>query len=174
MKLDFQGRRGGHVRPGRVETGPLAFGHFENSAVAPGPGELARLGRRRVRLAPDMGLFERPLAGFFQSPREGAWRSARGRARSPRPFRDACTTPYRVQKLSQIAITQSGRLVHPDVSAIFSSSDSPSCRVISPCPLISLPWIFSMSWMMRTSHFPRSLRCLRSKDFCSNSAGSSY
>ena len=67
-------------------------------AVAPG------LGCRWVRLAPDMERIEQPQAGFFQSPREGAWPCARGRARSPRPSRTASQSPQRVQKRSAIGV----------------------------------------------------------------------
>ena len=52
------------------------------------PGSAPALGCRRVRLAPDMSKIP-PAYGriFFESPREGAGLCARGRTRSPGPWR---------------------------------------------------------------------------------------
>ena len=58
----------------------------------PVPGSAPALGCRRVRPAPDLENFERPLAGFFPSPREGAWRCARG-GRAPRDRAHSCRLP---------------------------------------------------------------------------------
>ena len=52
------------------------------------PGSTHALGRRRVRLAPDMSKIP-PACGriFFNSARGGACWGTRGRARSTRPWR---------------------------------------------------------------------------------------
>ena len=56
---------------------PAAVCFWTMARKRPVSGSAPTLGCRRVRPAPDLENFERPLAGFFQSPREGAWRCAR-------------------------------------------------------------------------------------------------
>ena len=53
-----------------VSTVGCVLGFLDGGAVAPGPGERGRPGRRRVRPTPDLERFQRPPAGFLPSPRE--------------------------------------------------------------------------------------------------------
>ena len=66
----------------RPEKG-MQLDFWQVARQRPVPGSAPALGCRRVRPAPDLENFERPPAGFSQSPREGAWRCARG-GRAPR------------------------------------------------------------------------------------------
>lgn len=67
-----------HILP----RNPATRGLLECRAGATGPGD-------RSRPAPGLEGFKQPQPGIFQSPCEGAWRGARGRARSPGPSRAA-------------------------------------------------------------------------------------
>jgi hypothetical protein len=57
-----------------------------------------------VRPAPDMVRFERPMAGFFQPPREGAWRCARDR-RAPRDLREKSVALHTESKSYRILVS---------------------------------------------------------------------
>lgn len=82
-----------------IEENSLAFGLLGSGSLPPGLGERARLGCRRVRPAPDMEKFKRPLASFFQvAPRGGGGAPEGGRA--PRDFSRATSlSPERFLRL---------------------------------------------------------------------------
>ena len=59
-----------YLRKEFASTVGCVLGFLDGGAVAPGPGERGRPGRRRVRPTPDLERFQRPPAGFLPSPRE--------------------------------------------------------------------------------------------------------
>ena len=95
-----------YLRKEFASTVGCVLGFLDGGAVAPGPGERGRPGRRRVRPTPDLERFQRPPAGFWPSPRE-----ARGGA----PEAGALPGTYRGEvfreftPLGYFGISQAGR-----------------------------------------------------------------